>query len=605
MAPNQKHPEIAPATGTLPEMVLFPGFEGLEANFVLVPNQYLDVCLPNCSRGVVRLVGYLLRQTLGWLDANGEPLQEQVLVSYDQIIQRAGVSRGAIKSVLKEAVEHGFVRCVREARTKASGQASVSAMYELRWDDSGDYAESLDSFHGFYAKEGRRTPLPNQFFDHILPTEAHSVIKVVGAVLRHTVGFQTRYGGRRQHTALSYNQLQSYTQISRSSLAAAVAHAINTGYIRRLRVGRFSPEAEVQEASIYGVHWRQEESNRQIGSKIEPGPSVYRFKNRTRGSVQKSNQDRFNSRTRIGSKIEPEDRFKNRTTLNTAEERHLERQQQQNGAAADSSISILRKEGFDESAAEVLSQKATLEEIRQQVSWIEQRRPNQNRLGLLRRAIEEGWPNPTSTVGTSQQNNATQFAQGFYAGFHGNPDTPVAEPSTTDLSVGERYVARLTKHCDESVSHERLGRSFGQMVREALDGRSGVIISLASALRSHGDKFHASISKQQRAKNKRELAEAREVHEKAMQGPYHDYLAQRERELQQQEPERYAQFQERRVQSRRSLEKSPMFKRGLADALAYHDTQEARLRDLARSFEDHVLDFWPWDQQQNPNPFTP
>ena len=36
-------------------------FQHLTANFIYCPNQFLDVCLPHSSRGVVRLVGYLLR----------------------------------------------------------------------------------------------------------------------------------------------------------------------------------------------------------------------------------------------------------------------------------------------------------------------------------------------------------------------------------------------------------------------------------------------------------------------------------------------------------------------------------------------------------------
>ena len=52
----------------------FQGFEPLTANYVYCPNQFFDVLLPHGSRGCVRLVAYLLRRTLGWLDANGEPI---------------------------------------------------------------------------------------------------------------------------------------------------------------------------------------------------------------------------------------------------------------------------------------------------------------------------------------------------------------------------------------------------------------------------------------------------------------------------------------------------------------------------------------------------
>lgn len=214
-------------------------------------------------------MGYLLRQTLGRLDAQGQPLQEQVLVPYSQMIRHAGVSRGALREVLEEAQAQGFVRCVREGRPKRSGQSAVSALYELCWDESAHYAETLDEFQGFYAGEGRRTPVPNGFFDSVLPAEAHSAIKVVGAVLRHTVGFQNRYGGRRQQAALSYDLLQSHTRVSRAALTAALAHSLNTGYIYRIEEGRFEPGHGNSTAAVYAVRWRERRDNL-IGSKVEP-----------------------------------------------------------------------------------------------------------------------------------------------------------------------------------------------------------------------------------------------------------------------------------------------------------------------------------------------
>ena len=52
----------------------FQGFEPLTGNFLYCPNQFFEVCLPNYSRGVVRLVAFMLRKTLGWLDKDGNPI---------------------------------------------------------------------------------------------------------------------------------------------------------------------------------------------------------------------------------------------------------------------------------------------------------------------------------------------------------------------------------------------------------------------------------------------------------------------------------------------------------------------------------------------------
>jgi hypothetical protein len=275
----------------------FPGFDDLTANFVLTPNQFLDLCVPHCSRGVVRIVAYLLRQTLGWLDKQGQPLHEQVNVSYTQLIQRAGVSRGALPTALAEAERLGFIRCVRPGQPKRAGQAAVAALYELKWSDS--HTHSLDDFEGFYAGSGHRTPVPNQFFDVVVPHEPLAVVKVVGSVLRHTVGFENRYGGRRQEAPLSYTRISTHARLARSTLASAMAHALNHRYIRRVSTGYLRPGTSEFEASVYGVRWASDEPDEAIGSKIEPGPSIYRFKNRT----GKKPPERFRNRTGIGSEI--------------------------------------------------------------------------------------------------------------------------------------------------------------------------------------------------------------------------------------------------------------------------------------------------------------
>src|SRR2546421_5359202 len=88
----------------------FAGFALPTTNTTYTPNQFFDVCLPHSSRGVVRLVAFMLRKTLGWCDANGLPQAEQHTVSYADL-ERAGISREMIRQALTEAIEGHFIRC--------------------------------------------------------------------------------------------------------------------------------------------------------------------------------------------------------------------------------------------------------------------------------------------------------------------------------------------------------------------------------------------------------------------------------------------------------------------------------------------------------------
>src|SRR5579872_2736600 len=92
----------------------FLGFQPPTSNTTYTPNQFFDVCLRHGSRGVVRLVAYLIRKTLGWCDANGNPQEEQIRASYRELIEKAGISRGMLRRALNEAVSASLIECVKE-----------------------------------------------------------------------------------------------------------------------------------------------------------------------------------------------------------------------------------------------------------------------------------------------------------------------------------------------------------------------------------------------------------------------------------------------------------------------------------------------------------
>ena len=105
----------------------FNGFEHLTANYLYCPNQFFEVCLPNHSRGTVRLVAFMLRKTLGWLDKEGNPIEQNISISYRDLIDEAGISRGAIRKALDEAVAGGFNICIQKGQANKNNQTADPA----------------------------------------------------------------------------------------------------------------------------------------------------------------------------------------------------------------------------------------------------------------------------------------------------------------------------------------------------------------------------------------------------------------------------------------------------------------------------------------------
>ena len=236
-------PRVA-SSGRLGAPNSFAGFASPISNTTYTPNQFFDVCLPYASRGCVRAVGFLLRKTLGWCDEDGNPTESQFRLSYGQFERQAGIGHSSVRSALDEAIERGFL--VRRGEPKASsvGRTAESAEFELRWDRSPHYVKHPDLFTGFYEGEGNRTDIPNQYFDVVVRTEPLSVIQVVGAIIRFSIGFQARRGARRQHALLSYADLRRYTKITSARvLASALRRAETAQYIVRVDRGFFDPDA--------------------------------------------------------------------------------------------------------------------------------------------------------------------------------------------------------------------------------------------------------------------------------------------------------------------------------------------------------------------------
>lgn len=184
----------------------------MDANFIYCPNQFFDVCLRHSSRGTARLVAFTLLKTLQWLDQSGEPLETTIAVAHSQLISEAGISKGAIKPSLEDAFAGNFLEPIARGSAHRQGSKGTRQTCSLKWNPQ-DYTTHPDEFDGFFMGEGNRTAVPMNFFTDIVPCESLAVIKVVGTVLRHTIGYQNQFGGRREHAELSVSTIQRYTGI--------------------------------------------------------------------------------------------------------------------------------------------------------------------------------------------------------------------------------------------------------------------------------------------------------------------------------------------------------------------------------------------------------
>ena len=371
----------------------FPGFQPITGNFLYCPNQFLDVCLRHSSRGTIRLVAYLLRRTLGWLNKNGNPIEQQISVTWNEMISEAGISRGALTAAIDAAISDRFIVRSGGGNPSTSGKPPASARFELLWDRSAEYARDLEAFRGFFAGEGHRTPIPNAFFDSIVRCEPLAVVKVVGAVLRHTVGYQNQFGGRRMSAPLSFSYLQRYVGISsRPALNRAVQHALEAGYILRVQDGTFDFRVDRRRPATYAVKWLAQPANKECGSKRTPAEN-----------------DRFRKDTSSSSETTPAKRFKKDTKEKT-EKKNTDKQQTDKAVVVDlsDSMKLLIDAGFGEPVARKLADGRSADEIRNQIDWLELRQPNDNPLGMLRRAIEDNWSAPAAITAKQQKSQATE-----------------------------------------------------------------------------------------------------------------------------------------------------------------------------------------------------
>ena len=588
----------------------FPGFPDFRANVTFVPIQFFTVVLPHQARGVVRVVGYALRKVLGWVDEHGNPTREQLQFTYRELIEQAGVSRGAIGETLTEAIAANLLRCSQTPSPHLAGQAAQSGVYELCWDAAGRYTDDPAEFRGFYFPEAALLPvdeggtlvhrpkaarknIPNAFFDVLLPYEPLSVIRVVGALLFYSI--QWGPGGERKlPVSRSITELSRLTRLSRQHVHEAVMEARQRGYIEQVDAGCFDPAAgQDSEAATYGIRWTTAAAALPDGEERFKKVNGVSVQNGGREQSNKVNGERFRKvngiRIKTELKKEQTTAVLATTAANTAK------------AAAESPLELLKQTGFDDTTARQLAVKHPTEIIQRQVEWLPLRNITRNRLGLLRRAIEQDWPKPEGVGEDSGRQSGRDFACQYYAAYHGYTGQAATEPFPKDVQAAALLVKRLLALENNESLVPEWGRQFGAFMRQKHRSEANARPNLSFALVLHGDEFLRRFETYHSACSEKAAQKVHAARHEALRSEYLAYLRLAERNAQQTAPELYAGFLAERARTRHAMT-GGLF-HATAETLARFDNDESRLAAFAEFFCHHpqmpVLDLEQWAKQRD------
>lgn len=618
----------------------FPGFPDFRANVTFTPIQFFTVVVPHCSRGTVRIVGYALRRVLGWANEHGNPTREQLRFSYRELAAKAGVSRDCIADALREATERRCLSCVKTPQPDRAGLPGQSGVYELCWDQDGPYTDRPADFKGFYYPEAvviqereqgtvvsrpkaARKNIPNAFFDYLLPKERLSVIRVVAALLFYSIQWG-RGGERKVPVSRSITELCRLTGMSRHHVHGAVMAACRSGYIEQIDHGYFDPSAgNESRAATYGIRWArpiqvecaptpQETPNGQVGEgEREQRPS----ETRNVEPVGNGERDRSEKVNGERSKMVNDIRVKRELKKDQTTASEVETAVPKTGAppepfaVANSGLDLLLKIGFDRTTAGRLARRSSAEVIQRQIQWLPHRTANRNRLGLLRRAIEEDWPKPSGAdlaeTDSELLGAAKVFARHYYAAYHNFSGEPRTEPFPKDVEAGAQFMSRLLAEERDLNKVPEWGRRFGCLMRDAHRDDPKAKPNLSFALVLFGDKFLRKLQTEGTTRQQEALEKAKVAHQAAFADAYLAFLRLTEIKLQQAKPSVYEEFAKHRAKLKHLMTGGPILVS--AERLAEFETEESRLLALAEFFckdpQVHVPGFWEWDARINPSRF--
>lgn len=606
--------------GALTGAQVFQGYAPPTSSTTYTPNQFFDVVLPRASRGCLRLVAYLIRKTLGWSDEQGNPQNPEATVTYRELIERAGIGRGRIKEAIEEAIESRFINCLRFGQPHKAGEEGFSALYSLRWDERENYITDATDFDGFFAGNGNLTHIPNDFFDYTIPTEPLALVKVVGVIIRNTIGFQTKYGFRRQQVEMSFSEIMRRAGIaSRSTMSIAIKEALDKNHVCKVSEGFFDRNAgNDSQAATYGIKWveaTQSEPKSNNGSKIEPGN---RFQNRTGNlpTVPKSNRGMSSEiEPANGSKIElatvPESNregFQNRTDIKTTLENNIPKQQQTAGVAVagGKSLSLLMGrligEGIDSARAAKLVEDFPAERIVMQLDALPFRKVKSSKTGFLIRAIELDIP--ISEAMKAPDSAPKVMAAHFYAELGGNQGEPIPVVASSDEDAATSLLSLFPPALREVP--EKLGREFARFTLKQNADSKFPVRTLSLAVRSFGNEFLSSRRTRLESESKLRLVERKAAHEKEFAGDFKEYLHSIARAVEVEAGPIWTECEswiEKKLARRKQMSDT-IYRRSQEQFAEPNGRCDFILDFLSESHAEMVPSFWAWDATINEKPFS-
>ncbi len=618
----------------------YHGFPLPTSNTTFVPNQLFDTVLMHASRGCVRLVAYMLRRVLGWCDSEGNPQEPHVQVSYRELELQAGIGHSMIGAAIEEAMQRRCITCLRTGARDTRNNRRIAALYELNWDERTHYLTGPDEFQGFFGGEGNRTAIPNDFFDILVPNESLAVIRVVGAVLRYTIGFQTKWGHRRQQVQMSVTELEKRTHLSREAVRKALQDSLAKNYIQLLEGGVFDPDAaRLSTAATYGVKWNSACVKKQRDD-VESLPDFEQMRTSKR-TTPKSCMNKCTPINDHSEKLHGNSGDSGRLPLRKVARDHSEKLhgdhseklhgikitrnktylKQQQGPSDEKTVfaavvenhadaftetkNRLHSMGFDHKSSELLAGRYSSEQIEQQCLWIDRRQATQNRLGMLRKSIEENWPEPQGDSEFFANTPGALFTSHFFAGLAGNFDQPLAIPSARDVGVADIYVRRLLEIVPVEKNTPDWGRAFGRFVREAERDNPQYLRSFSAALRYHGDAFYIQFRERNQKRSQQAADAEREGRETKFLPIYHEYLRRQETYFREIYLQEYTEFEAKEQEQRHKYNTGIFAKSGTIRTamLAKFDREEERLERFRAFFQSkngvRILSFKEWDTQEN------
>lgn len=388
----------------------FSGYPAPISNYTYTPNQFFDVVLPHFSRGAVRICAYMIRQALGWSNAAGAAHEGNIILSQAIVSERANVSRESVGPALRELMNGRVINCVREPVNAVSGQRGGTAgLYALRWNTEFYYTYNPDEFNGFYddGNSGCMTRVPDLFFDYTALFERLSVVRVVGCILRNTIGYQAGRGVRRLQVQYSQRQIMERTGITSAGvLSDALKIAKEHQHILETP-GYFDRNGGIESrAAVYSIKWDddwlgglnippKDESHRKTGA----DQSENRSGDRDRKTGADSPEIRSESHRKSGAGNQSEKQSDIKITIpkitpSNKQQQAINTTSISNTDDSSQAAAALVAFGFDRNTAHEIVNSFPEKEIFLQIEYFPYRTPAQNPQGMLRRAIEGNWAAP-------------------------------------------------------------------------------------------------------------------------------------------------------------------------------------------------------------------